>query len=601
VDKYHPFTLIFLGYGLLILLLLIFTRGIKWKKIFFAIHSILLTLLSGLIFFIVLSTVHKDRIVPDGGIRYQSIGGSKKVVFQGEGKKEKEYLIETDFHFIRKRRQFTGELPDGKWMAMNKEGVAIAELNTKNGKVTERKHILPFNTIIVKNPKEITNSMSISGMTFLLKGNYNLQETIVIDGAQNLKIEAMPQEAAPQILSNGLPCFRILNSRNIKICDLSFKANNTKAIIEIVNCENISIDNSQFWGEAENSISIDSESRDIFLKNNKFQNYNKSAIKACTYNTHLESNEYLRNGKKENLLALNFDDKKIDLSTGFEIIENVLLNFNDKYYRNEQKNTIVLWGKTYPKYEGTIEELLYSYNTFNTIKKHLKTNYYSECNCTSYYCYDFFEKITKIPLFSNKNASHDTWCYTEDGKAKFSFVNPAFFKWIRTHLVFPNDYTIHGVSFSSVYHELFQNFFRNYYCAYMHLKNIHQLDEKIQKYKSFVDTSNWSTDLDLFVFREYADTENTSIEYQYYETTTEANEETEMENFDQNSNIDLYESVVSIDGEEINAKLFSKLSSFWIRRMIDGSAQEISRTIEYYLKQYDKDWVNSVNASYKNK
>ena len=62
-----------------------------------------------------------------------------------------------------------------------------------------------------------------------------------------------------------------------------------------------------------------------------------------------------------------------------------------------------------------------------------------------------------------------------------------------------------------------------------------------------------------------------------------------------NYNINMDETMIKLNGNNIDAYHLSRTYSFWIRRMIDQSAESIYNTIIHYMKLFDLEWLEEAN------
>lgn len=57
--------------------------------------------------------------------------------------------------------------------------------------------------------------------------------------------------------------------------------------------------------------------------------------------------------------------------------------------------------------------------------------------------------------------------------------------------------------------------------------------------------------------------------------------------------VDIYNTTVHFDDHTINAHLSCQLTGFWVRRIIDGSSDELMATLLHYMRPFDEDWVDN--------
>ncbi len=580
--------------SLVVILLLFFIKGYKWKKIFLSIHTILFSLISVIFFVVIIINNQKDHVSIDKQVLYESENGRQKIVLQGDGVWEKEYLVYFDIGIIRKRVKFEGQLGDGTWNVFNKKGNVVGIIAIKNGIEISRKNILAENTILVKTIDDIKGNIQKQDITFLFEGQYNFKDPIKLTNCKNLKFESIPSNIKTQITAENHPCFIILNSSNIDINDINMHGTNTSSMVDIYNSQNISILESLITGNSDKGISIDEFSSDIKISNNEFRNQKSFSIVAYSTNTKIEENHFYVNDRYNKSKAVFLQDKHYDIQTGIDLFENIILSYNGNWNNENNSNNVTLFGKTYFKHNGTIGDLFIFFNAYNIIEDFIESNYCSNCGCSSPYCYNFLEMISGYKLFIDSPTSEDDWCFYENDKPKFKFINPEFFKWLAHDLNLNPESLIQGVSYKTLFHTLFEDFIRNYYLAYKALTDQGQLPGLTTKYKDFNDSTNDYSELDLFLFHEYIDEIATDVDYIFYHDTNSSFDKNDLGEYYQDSDINLYETIVYTDKGSLTASDYSKIVSFWLRRSIDGSATIIYSTIVYYLKIYDKEWLKEV-------
>jgi hypothetical protein len=589
--------IVFIVYPLAAILALEIFKADKWKRIFFSIHSIILSLLALLLFVVNIIINEKNVVRNDVNILYKSESGRKKVITQGEGMYERLYIISYDLGIIRKRTEFNGTLPDGKWEVYNKSNEIIAIVVIENGEEVVREIVPLKNSIIVKTIDDIKRNLYNNGTVFLLSGSYTFGETIEIFGSTNLKFESIPSQEKTRIETKVGPCFRIINSSNISIQDIDLSAPNSNEIIEVIESSNISITENRFLGEVKNGITVDASSTNISILKNEFANILESSIIAYSYNSSIANNRFKSHKAIGYTKVINLLDKQYDGKTAKMLIEKALLQYESTLYRNNAEvNTIELFGKQFHPFGGTIDESFSSNNIITTIRDFISDDYSSEVEFSYPYLYDAIGIITNRPLFLNSPISDDPWCLNEVGKPKFSLVNPDFFRWFSSNVDLNPSNTIQGVAYNVIYDKLFKNFFRSHYISYLQLKGIEGVDYRIENYKQFVNNSNWRTDIDLFVFHEFIEGEGLQFEYKYHKESSEQANQT-LDKFYQNSLVNLYDTRIIIDNEPRNAKTYSKLISFWVRRHIDGSAEQIFQTLDFFMKKYDNEWTKEIRKA----
>lgn len=207
-----------------------------------------------------------------------------------------------------------------------------------------------------------------------------------------------------------------------------------------------------------------------------------------------------------------------------------------------------------------------------------------DCTCKHPYCYNFFEKVFGVKIFTEMPVSKDPWCFNPDGYRKFSFINPVFFDSLKNNMFVNPTERIKNISYQQLYNVLFKNIIDNYYDAYILLLEKDSILNIEKKYKNFIDKNE--PYLDLFLFHEYMENAFDSINYAYNENYTDYNSSIKFIDYNK-SPINTFKTTIIINNKAITVDDYSKIVSFWLRRKIDGSSSSIFNTIKYYKVKYD--------------
>lgn len=579
----------------LIISLLLILKGKKWKMILISIHTIIFSLVSIGFAIAIVSNKHKDRVTEDKAVLYRLVDGNKKVILQGDGVWEKEYLISNDFGFIRKRTEFDGNLPDGDWEICSKKGGIIAIITIKNGIEISRKNVISNNMVIVKSINDIKSNLDKQGLTFLFEGAYRFNESIELVNCRDLKFESVPGKIKANIETTSQSCFTIVGSSNVIINDIGLTSRASEAVIKIANSSNIKILNSKIdcFNSSDYGIITDENCRNIEITANKIQDPVKYSIVGFSTNAILTNNLFYLDGRYSQYKSVLFKDKQYDKNTAIDLAEGIILGYDGRNIENKSQPLVNLFGKRYINFKGTIDNLYDTYDIYNKLNRFMNDDYCSNCNCSSPYCANLLELISGEKLFISTPISRDKWCFDKENKPKFNFVNPAFFDWFSNKLNLQPDSVIQGVSYNYIYINLFSNITRDYYSVYQQMNSGNKLAEIIEKYKFFVDSAKTYSDIDLFLYYEFLNDKNFKINQHFYKKSTREENRNDLGPFYKNSDINLYETNIEIrDNYKIDAKDYLEILSFWIRREIDGSAKQIHKSIAFYLKKFDKEWLD---------
>lgn len=581
--------------SLLIIAILFLVKKAKLKLVLFVIHTIIFSLISIGFTIGIIANNRTDRVAEDKAILYKSIDGNKKIIVQGDGVLQKKYLILMDFGVLRKRIKYEGSLPDGNWQVFGKDGAIIAVVSIADGIETARENLLTDNKIIVSSINDILNNLQKNGITFLFDGDYSFEESIEIVNCCNLKFESIPGKVRANILVNGQPCFIIKGSSNISINDIDLKSVDTEAVIQIIESDEIKIIDSKIncQKSSKYGILIDEPSVEIDIINNEFYDPILYSILGYSSSTMVNQNRFYLADRYSNYKSINFKDKQYDRNTVVDLAEKIILNYSGRNFENNSPSAISLFGKSFINYKGNFNDLFYTYDVYNELNEFMENDYCSNCACSSPYCANLLELMSGNKIFSARPISGDEWCFDVDNNPKFSFINPEFFSWFSKKLDLQPNSLLRGVEYSFIYQNLFSNITRDYYSIYNQLNANKRLSNIIETYKEFVDSSRSNSDIDLFLYHEFLTSNSLLINEHFYKDSIKSEERSKLGKFYQDSEINLYETTVFIkESSNILAKDYLKILSFWIRREIDGSASHIYDAVLYYLKKYDKEWLD---------
>ncbi len=555
--------------GFMIILPFILKRQ-NFQSLLFAVHLGLFSIFP--VYFIFFITVDiRDNIAEDKAIIYKLIGGEQKVILQEEDFVQQAYLISHDLGVLRKKTKFKGWLPDGDWQMYGKDNEILAVAKFKNGYEISRKYTLTKDKVIVKSEDDILSNIQKTGITFLFDGHQVLNSPVELTNCNNLKFESIPGQIKTNNCTTAPCSFIIKNSNNLMFDNMDFKSKNYNAVIEIINSHKIKIINSTIdCQESTNyGVLIDEYSRDIAILNNRF--YEPVHYSLAGYSNALTicNNSFHSKNTSIDHKSILLKDKKYDSSAVLNIFNNAILNYVEPDVENKSFPSTTIFGKRYYNFHGKLTDLLDRYSFLEELNSFIAKEYCSDCRNIGQYHNGFFEIITGNKLFENKPASGDKWCFDINNHPKFSFVNPRFFEWLAKDLDINPDAKLQGVTYRLIYKSLFSNLTRDYYIAYKQLNNSKWLPEIIEQYKLAVDSQHSSSQIDLYLYHKLRPLDSLK--------------------FKENLN----ETKVFITGSDyIIAKDYTNLLSFWIRRHIDGSANQIHETIIYYLSKFDKEWLD---------
>lgn len=139
-------------------------------------------------------------------------------------------------------------------------------------------------------------------------------------------------------------------------------------------------------------------------------------------------------------------------------------------------------------------------------------------------------------------------------EAGFRHFNPEFIKWGAENMVPKKDNAILGYTYQKLYDRVFQRFFRTMALSYLHLQNNRDFEAECQKYSS-------------------------NMKEEHFEAMSYLGQEYEGV---------LPEMEIISDSDGMTPQL---AIGFWLRRGIDGTADELWEALEGALKEYDETWL----------
>ncbi|MBK8806914.1 MAG: right-handed parallel beta-helix repeat-containing protein [Bacteroidales bacterium] len=447
-------------------------------------------------------------------------------------------------------------------------------------------------------------------------GQITLYKTISINAENNIYIYSFGQYDTSVLAATNQTPFYIDNSNNINFADLKISLNSGNSFFEIKNSANITIKRCQMSGTAVKGIKIDKNSKYVNITNNNISGYIEYGIQAESKNVIIANNSFYKGTESY------YEDNNTKI-----LLSNVTMN------QDEQLNMVgsILLGDRYGKgFDPITEESEFSNKTYGTYFYELWYNNFSEnyvnwiqnniCfDCKTYNFQNFAQMLTNIPLYLTKKQDfHDDWAWNGEN-AKFQHVNPQFLKWLRENWLLTTTDNILGQTLQFYYDKAFKNTFRTYLKSYINLQNSPLKTTFIDGYK---ENDNNRYYLDYFMYesvisnlhevegvlydQEVMDGDGGYDEGEEYEGEGESeseSEDTEVESdysqwSEETLNTNYYLSKVNFT-EDISVNLFdlSRIYSFWIRRNIDGSAEEIMKTMLFFMKKYDNDWATSIESS----
>ena len=166
------------------------------------------------------------------------------------------------------------------------------------------------------------------------------------------------------------------------------------------------------------------------------------------------------------------------------------------------------------------------------------------------------QKISGIPVFT-KTENNDTVSMSRFYSARFSYVNPDFVRWVFRYCVPDPSMKVGGVTCLDIYRVVFSRLFRMLTEARLLLVNEGIYEKEIAAYSEAMPTADF-----MGVF---------------YLENRFASRLTEYQCTDQDV-LPPYQPWMAV--------------GFWLRRGIDGSADEIWKGMTGFMGKYDKEWFS---------
>ncbi len=418
--------------------------------------------------------------------------------------------------------------------------------------------------------------------------------------------------------SENSNAINIKNVKQIRIDNSKVSSKNTKSGININQTDNFSMKAVSFLGSQKHNLILENTSEKNFIRNCVFNNYTETAIYTTNSELKCEENEFIRNKEHDTESLIAYPDSVRHMMFPWEkLIDMVFYNDNEshRYEFTDSDNP--------NEYEYMPSEFIYvieDYNLYRIMDQFIEDEMPSSNHLfDEVYAFekDFnsvMKKMAGVPVFIDKdNSIADEWCYNEDGEARFLLYNPEYFQWLRKSLTFDKletekkpeeqtwwieyDYYKEPVEWDyfDIYYNLFRGLFRNYYVIYKYLYDAENTNEIIALFKQAGDKNRWFNNemCKIMLFHTQSPYNISYAHNDSIQTTLVPKEITEdlQESF---NHLTLH-SHVSIKNQKIPQFSFPRIGAFWMRRTLDRSAPELFKTLEHYMRIFDKKWINTFN------
>ncbi len=435
------------------------------------------------------------------------------------------------------------------------------------------------------------------------------------------------------VLSNGL---KVTNTEYVEINNANFECLDSYSSIKINSPQYIDISNSSFSGKQEYNLILENTSDRTRISNCNFSGYSSTAIYTTFPNLDIDSNTFL---DKQDAYVSYPDSIKELIFPWDDLLHNIFYinhrNYDLDIDEDERDDYVFIpYGNFFRIYNyGTISDVEQEFLLENALEQFVNDQHPEKNNLFNEY-WEFAEQANKSMesivghgIFSKEgNSNTDPWCIYENGESKFHLYNPEFFIWMRKSLKFEKtEVEVEEVNdveetsknkeeqtwwipvcydeeepepwdYFDIYNNLFKDFFRNYYIIYKYLNDADNTDDILTLFKNEAD-KNWYFDFEkqkIMLFH-VKSTYSLSIEYNdSLSTVIIANEDnTDIEDSFDGLN---YRHSTAIKNNEICNSTFMDIGSFWFRRMLDGSASELFKTLEHYMNIFDEEWIKTYDT-----
>ncbi|MBK8806895.1 MAG: hypothetical protein IPO21_09705 [Bacteroidales bacterium] len=562
-----------------------------WIKGFFNVLVSIFASFSLFVFFITLSEWDKTTLTNHDYIAYENTENEEVILAYVYDEYESLTHVKWDIGFIRKIESIYEErIPDGKWKKFDKYGNPVLYLEIKDGEATKIEPILPKNALAARTFEELNNLIQKSNTDTLriyVLGDLVLNNTIAIKDKKNIYLHSFGQYDTSKISISNKTAFYIENSENINFEDLSISLNGGNSFFELVNASKVFINKCQLVGNAVKGIKVNNNCNDIKLTNNFISGYIEYGIFSAGKNVLIASNSYYKGNDEydDYYTKIDLSNVNMDREAQIDMAGSVLLG--ERYGKGfdpiTEENSVFTESYSSYFYDLWNNNFLNNYNAWE------KNNICFDCN--NYYFFNLAKMVSGIPFFLNtKHDFQDEWAWNRD-HARFQLVNPEFFVWLRENNFLTPEDKILGQSLQFYYNKILKKMLRTYTLSYMNIQKNSEKENLLNDYKR---TSTSIHSLDNFMFQSIiSQTHEVSIVKQEY-YSDEVSDET-----DNDENINFYLSQVSI-GKDFSVSLneVTQIYTFWMRRCIDGSADEIMKTMLFFMQKFDKEWFNYIDDNF---
>lgn len=249
--------------------------------------------------------------------------------------------------------------------------------------------------------------------------------------------------------------------------------------------------------------------------------------------------------KNDSLKQLRYDFYSATIENDYT--DNYCFNGDD----SDNENSIQIYGTTFSQFYCDLADMAYNFPNL-------------------YGCAKVFARKNNIPVEKDKQysaleAMAGVSLYThnpKDTNYEFSYINPEIVKWAHQTLIPIPQNQFYNYSYQKIYNKVFRSKMRLYALTHYHLHNITKAQQIVSTFKEELNKDDsWAPQ--SFVNKQFSD-------------------------------FNINGSMINPDAKDNYKWSRGDEFGFWIRRMVDGSADELWKGLEKVLSLYDNEWKESM-------
>lgn len=552
------------------------------------------------------ASLDKEYIFTDDYILYENLENPRLMVIKQSGKyyTTRTRIIKNTNFFVRYSTPFTTKKLNGRWKGFDEFGNAITINTYENGVIVKREPVLPENAELINTSDSLLLLAAEPGKDryICLEGDFLVERALKIKGAKNITIVKPGNIDMPLINSNYNNHTSIVleNCENVIIDSIAFslcsKYNKEPGIINIINCSSIMIKNCYITGNAKYAIYVDEKSSNIIIRYNNISDYKSHGVYLSADNTWISDNQFTKADERD--YYTDFKAKKLKLTQDdyLQLIKSALEE-SDEYAFAGGPPELTVSNVDFTTFLGGPADLYYYVGIYNSMVTYFTERYGDNASCRTGYCANLFYKLSGIhPFITEKSMSSDKWGWDEYG-ALFKHVNPDFVDWIGDNMILPPERKIAGTSLQEIYNYIFSRFFQLMTETYLYLQKNFDIDEAVNNYKYAADeytvqyhlSQTYSGVLNKYNVENFVYYEDEGEYYDEYDEEYDNGEYYDSEGEYYEDYYDYYYPYYMTQADCVG---------FWLRRIIDGSADKIFKVLAKFMETYDSEWFEGISVHY---